>query len=176
MDIDPELATEEQSGGPPFFNTPDSKARLTAAVAQWKGTPFREGIGQKARPGIGADCASFADRIMANLGAITPAKWPERYATYGGGRQMLGSILEVLNVIPELKIIWRKGDHPKVENQVKVGDVILCSTGYSLHHLAIYMGGNVIVHCLMRGGVQEGNLFDPIVYRNILTVYRPIRL
>lgn len=157
----------------PYFRDKESVARLKAAIAQWIGTPFFEAAGGNARPGIGADCVSFADRVMSGIGATTPARWPKRYATHGGGRDMLSMLVGVIAGIPELEPVWQKGtDKQPLEAVIRPGDVVLCSTGFSLHHLAVYAGDNVLVHCLAHSGVAEGNLFDPIIYRNIRTLYR----
>ncbi len=155
-----------------YFDDPSNEARLRAEVRKWMGTPFVEAVGPAARPGVAADCVSFCEKVLTGCGAIRPVQWPARYVTFGGGREMLVIFLKIMEGIEELQIVWDRKRSLAV--RPKVGDLVLSSSGAALHHLAIYMGQNVIVHCLQtgRGGVQEGNLFDPIIYNNVFAIYR----
>lgn len=150
-----------------FFDSDENWQRLVAEVKGWEGTPFFEAAGAWSKKGVAADCVSFVERAMANVGAISPVRWPERYVTFGGGKEMLDKFLAIMDGIEELESVC----YP-IED-LKRGDLILCSSGLALHHLAIYMGDNVVVHCLNNGrGVQEGNVTDTVIAKNILRVYR----
>lgn len=141
------------------------------------GTKFFEASGANSRKGVAADCVSFCERALAGAGAISPVTWPDRYVTFGGGPEMLAIFLKIMDSVPELHLIWWKADaaaDPEaIVSLLKRGDLILCSSGKALHHLAIFMGDNTIAHCLDNGaGVQAGNTYDPIVAKNIFRLYR----
>lgn len=154
-----------------YFDSEANWQYLVAEVESWKGTPFWEAIGAASRKGVAADCVSFVELAFANIGAITPIKWPERYVTFGGGKEMLEKFLTVMDEINGLDIVWTAAQSNRPA--IKRGDLILCSSGLALHHLAIYMGDNIVIHCLNNGrGVQEGNIHDPVIAKNILRVYR----
>jgi cell wall-associated NlpC family hydrolase len=68
-----------------YFDDPEARARLKAALAAWEGTPFRH---RQGRRGAGADCAHFVAAVMAEAGAIPAGRtrWPD----YGRGWHLDG--------------------------------------------------------------------------------------
>lgn len=157
----------------PYFEDPFNQGRLEIEARRWKGTPFLSGVGSHAKPGAGADCVSFVERVLVNVGAIEPIQWP-KYATHGGGWDMFSLLLGSLESIQALRCVWVKGSNEPPKPMP--GDVLVGTTGKTLHHLAICMAGGKLVHCLENGGVQEGSLGDAVVKRTLYAIYRPMML
>lgn len=157
-----------------YFDSESNWQRLVTEVNSWIGTPFMEAVGSGSKKGVATDCVGFCERSLANVGAISPVKFPDKYVTFGGGKDMLEIFLEVMDGIEGLECVWDKegyfGFMPAIARR---GDLLLCSSGLALHHLCIFMGDNTVVHCLNNGrGVQQGNIHDPIIYKNVLRLYR----
>lgn len=157
----------------PYFEDPFNLGRLEIEASRWIGTPFLSGVGANAKPGAGADCVSFVERVLVNIGAIEPVIWP-RYVTHGGGWEMFSRLLESLESVKALRCVWCKGSAEAPEPLP--GDVLVGTTGRALHHLAICMEGRKLVHCLETGGVQEGSLGDAVVQRTLCAIYRAVVL
>jgi len=157
-----------------YFADDGNWARLLKEVEGWRGTPFWEAIGARARKGVAADCVSYVGACMIGAGAIGGIPWPASYVTHGGGEAMLRTLLLAMDGIEGLPEIWHRLDtvpRPPVER----GDILVVSSGKALHHLAIYMGGNRVTHCLAKYGVTEGNLFDPLIAKHMVAIYRAVR-
>lgn len=149
-----------------FFARPENQAALTKELGTWAGTRFAPGIGGNAQKGVGADCVSFVERVLVNVGAIKAVEWPA-YVTKGGGESMLALLLQRVGAVPELVKIddW-------LSRGLMPGDVLLGSTGRAMHHVSIFAGSNVVWHAIKDHGVCTGNIFDPIIAKHTVAVFR----
>ena len=89
----------------------------------------------------------------------------------GGGPEMLTRLLAVLDQVPRLAGVWRRGQ-PDAELTTLPGDIIVMSTGTRLHHLVLCVGGNQIVHS-WSGKIQLGSEADQRP-RLWYALYRPM--
>lgn len=147
-----------------FFNSPERMALLQREAQSWFGTPFRDGIGARAKRGTACDCVSFVAAVLHACGAIGHVPWPKGYVSMTGGPAMLEVLLKTLGSIERLA---------RVEGAFLPGDVLVGSTGRSRHHIALYLGNNRLAHC-WAGRVQEGNLKDPMLMKHLHSVWRPV--
>lgn len=151
-----------------FFAVPDNAIRLVEELVSWRGTRFFPQSAPAVK-GVRADCVSFVEAVLVNVGAIPPIKWPE-YVTRSGGEPMRDLLLKTMDGIPNLVCI-ASAKNPHVP--IMFGDVIVVSSGKALHHLAIYGGGNTIWHATGDGGgVCTGNIEDPSITKHMIAVYR----
>lgn len=147
-----------------FFSTRPRVAALIRELESWRGTRFF----RRAAPaikGVRADCVSFAEAVMVNLGAIKPIDWPA-YVTHYGGEPMLALLLKTLDAIPQLKQL-------APSTLAIPGDLLACSAGKNLHHLAIYAGMNTLWHAMEKeGGISTANIHDPLFRKHLVAIYR----
>ena len=147
----------------PFFGWPTRQRALLLELETWKGTRFFRRSAPAVK-GVRADCVSFVEAVLVNLGAISPIAWPD-YVTHYGGEAMLELMIKTLDAIPELKAA--------TPDKLLPGDLLACSAGKNLHHLALFSGGNVIWHAWEQGGgVCTANSHDPLFRKNLVAVYR----
>jgi hypothetical protein len=160
-----------------YFNSPERIARLQREAESWFETPFRDGIGSRAKRGTACDCVSFVAAVLQACGAIGHVPWPKCYVSMTGGPEMLEVLIDTLSHIPRLRriqsvssaidspssILNPRSPHP--------GDILVGSTGRSRHHIALYLGENRLLHC-WAGQVQEGNLKDPMLMKHLHSIWR----
>lgn len=153
----------------PFFHSTERQKCLLLEISEWKGTRFWAACGERAKKGVGADCVTFVERVLVNLGAIQPVEWP-KYVSAGGGAEMRELLIQAIGGVPEIEAIWRPSDggQPILE----IGDFILRSIGNDYHHLAIYAGNKTFWHMRDRRGLCTANLYDRHATRDLHRVYR----
>ena len=166
-------AKETFPHGPRFWSTPARAAALRNAITPWLGTPFMESCGAKARPGVQADCCWVA-KPLQQLGAVGAVPWPARYVSRGGGLAMLDILIGVLDGVERLLCLWTRGACSPAPADLLPGDVLVFSAGTRLHHLALYLGDNTIVHS-WNGLIGLGNAHDQRE-KLLWALYRPIEL
>ena len=179
----------------PFFNSPERIAALIQEIGEWHGTKFWAGAGRKAKKGVGADCVSFVEKVLVNIGAIKPIEWPP-YVIMGAGTSMLDLMLSTLETLPEFRRIWTP-PQPGAESTdpdlnvaislahlelttgdgLKPGDVIartieLRGGDFDYHHLAIFIGDNTLMHMRQERGLSEANIYDRHAVKQLRAVYR----
>lgn len=160
----------------PFFRLAPRREALIAEVNQWKGTPFRREAAGDARKGVGADCVSFVEQALVNVGAIRPINWP-RYVCFGGGDAMLLLLLTTMRSLPGFVEIWKAqpgGPYPPL----MAGDIFVRSIEHpktklvDYHHLALFMGDNTLIHMRQRKGLSKANIFDARALKKLQSIFR----
>ena len=132
-------------------------------LKSWVGTRFVDRAAPAIK-GVRCDCVSFVERVLVNLKAIDPIKWPH-YVTRNGGEPMKDLLLTTLDQIPKLTRV--------ISGPEAIGDLLVYSSGKAMHHLAIFAGDNTIWHALSdAGGVCTGNIKDPVLADRLIAVYR----
>jgi hypothetical protein len=159
----------------PFFLSNDRQAQLFEEIDGWRETRFWRGAGRKAKKGVGADCVSFVEKVLVNLGAIKPIEWPD-YVVYGGGEAMLSLLVKHLDSIPEFTKVWKPDDVADPAEITIVGDIWLRSVRVAesetdYHHLSIFVGGNTVVHMRERG-LSRANTRDRFAVKQLQAIYR----
>ena len=154
----------------PFF-TPDLYPALIGEVQSWAGTRFSARVGGRAVKGVKADCVTFVEAVLVNLGAISPLVFPP-YVPFTGGPDMFSLMVGVVESVPTLEKLTEE----KNPASLIPGDVLLCSTGTAGHHLALFVGDATVWHCIDRYGVTETSVNDPIVWSRVRSIHRPIRI
>lgn len=155
----------------PFFRNPHHVQALLEEIESWHGTRFWAQAGARAKKGIGADCVSWAEKVMVNIHALKPIEWPE-YVVTGGGEIMLGLLLNSMDQVPELGRVYTFGDsqYPPLI----VGDIFVRSVEAredEHHHVAIYEGHNTLRH-MRRRGLSRANIFDTYSLRKVQAIFR----
>lgn len=156
----------------PYFAETSRREDLRKELLRWQGTRFWPKSGGRARAQVGADCVSFVEAVLVNVGAITPVKWP-RYVVTNGGPEMRDVMLQVLDSIPEMGRIWWKEtatDWRQVE--LMPGDVLVRSIKDNAHHMAIYYGDKTLWHSLARYGVCQASVADAFGIQDMQVIYR----
>jgi cell wall-associated NlpC family hydrolase len=146
-----------------YFDNPDHVLALQVELVRWIGTPFLEGAGRRAKEGVCADCVSFCEAVLVNLGAINPIEWP-RYVM-GGGKAMLTLLLSRIKQIPELEQV-------STDAVLLPGDLMVYSGATGIHHVAIYAGSQTLWHCALRYNVTTNNVNDPKYRGALIALFR----
>jgi cell wall-associated NlpC family hydrolase len=165
-----------------YFKSAERIARFQREAASWLGTPFRDGIGPRAKRGTACDCVSYVAAVLQACGAIGPVPWPKCYVSMTGGPEMLDILIGTLSGVPRLARIedsgWKMDDgkihfQSSILNPLRIapGDILVGSTGRSRHHIALYVGDNRLLHC-WSGEVREGNIKDPALIKHLHSVWR----
>lgn len=156
----------------PFFRVPERRALLALEISEWNTTRFWRGAAGRARKGVGADCVSFVEKVMVNVGAMKPIVWPH-YVTWGGGDAMMELMINALNSVPEFQCVWKPGlSMPALlPGDIIVRNYPLKSGSSDYHHLAIFLGDNTLVHMRTRG-LNEANIKDRYAIRQLQAIYR----
>jgi hypothetical protein len=156
----------------PYFARAENSLALSAELLSWKDTRFWPRSGGRARKGVGADCVSFVEAVLVNVGAITPVKWPV-YVIRGGGIDMRNLAINVLDSISEMGKIWwleTQTDWQKVS--LLAGDVLVRSVKNDSHHMAIYAGDKTLWHAQPAFGVTTGSVGDTFAIQDMQAIYR----
>lgn len=158
-----------------FFGTAERQAALLQEIGSWSATRFWGGCGDRARKGVGADCVSFAERVLVNLGAIRPVTWP-RYVFSGGGEVALEKMAGTLAKIPNMRRVWeepRTDSHEGfVVSALVPGDVFLRGFKGDYYHLALFGGGKALWHFWPENGLREASICDRQATRHVKVIYR----
>ena len=145
-----------------FFQDPAKAAELRRELESWRGTPFQRRAAGHARRGASCDCVSFISAVLVNLGAIQPIAWP-RYVVRGGGPGMLKLLISTIAAIPSMRL---------APPPIQPGDLLICSSGAALHHMAIYAGGQDVWHAVEDYGVTMANVNDSMFARHLVAAFR----
>lgn len=149
-----------------FFDDDQNFARLLAELESWKGTPF---VHNSCIKGGGVDCVHFPNQVFVNIGAITSAKFPERYVYRGGGIEMREIMEAAIATVPQFDLVFHAERLPVVPD-IRRGDMLMISTGKAMHHLSVVGQPPQLWHCLDK--VALGNIADPEVRRRLWAIYR----
>lgn len=138
----------------PFFNDPDSAAKLTKQLEQWEGTPIlRCSPGGEARKRMGGNCVTIVTAIMKAVGACPPGiRLPDHNAAAGYAIGIHGPITieSFMEETFDSKGLTQ-AVFPKLENLI-LGDVIAFNAvGGDPRHLGIYFGKGCFYHAAGNG-------------------------
>lgn len=147
-----------------FFEQPENAKKFRIELLSWVGTRFFRNAAP-AKKGVRADCVSFVEALLVNVGAIKPIKWPA-YVTHSGGEAMLELLLKRLRSMPQFAEL-------PLNATMIIGDVLVYSSGRAHHHLAFFYGDNTIWHATEDGGgVCSGNVNDPVLSKRLVAIFR----
>lgn len=160
----------------PFFSTQERQQALLAELRSWSGTRFRRESGARAKKGIYADCVSFVESVLFNVGSISRVQWPD-YVNCGGGVAMRELMLKTIEGIPEMGRVWWKEcalPYKEFVEQKKLlpGDVFFRSVGDDCHHLGIYGGDLTLWNCRAKAGVSTASALDTFGLQDLQVIYR----
>jgi cell wall-associated NlpC family hydrolase len=143
---------------------------LREAALAWKGTPFKDGIGGRARRGVACDCISWIAAVLQQQGAIGGFRWPRAYVSETGGVEMLHLLVGIMETIPGLAAIWHQSEKVAPPPYMP-GDIFLGTAGKSRHHMALYIGDQQILHS-WGGEVRVGSPHDPMLNKFLHSIWR----
>jgi hypothetical protein len=177
----PDIITPEPDPEPPpvydrpFFNSIERQRELIREARSWNATPYRPQSGGLAKKNVQADCVSYVEGVLVNVGAIRRVKWPQ-YVAHGGGYAMLLLLMESIKAVPGMIQIW-SGDVGGPYPPLMVGDIFVRSVKlrrhqFDFHHLAIFIGDNTLLNMRESRGLQEANIFDRRSLRQLQGIFR----
>lgn len=143
---------------------PERIAQLEQAAQNWIGTPFRANS-RTCGPDGGVCCHFLVAELYSVIGIDLSGapKGPPGHARFN--RE---SIMEPwLDACPAFQRL-PAGAEPEA------GDLVGFRIGSAIHHLAIVLPGERIVHALDRLGVSINPLHDPTWSDRIAAVWRPV--
>lgn len=147
----------------PYFLSAKTQEQLFEELESWRGTKFAENQCVK---GAGVDCVRFAAAVLVRLGAINRFDWP-RYALRGAGKLGEETILRTIRQnIPNLI---------ECDDPVMPGDVVLLRNS-GVTHVGLLGRHPEVWHALVRKGVTDANLKDPVIARSIAWRFRAYHL
>lgn len=146
-----------------YFDNADAVGRLVAAASGWPGTPFRANSSSQGRTG-GVCCHMLVYRIYIEAGlnmAPVPSGPP------GHARFQRTSIMEpLLDASPSFV---------PVEGDLQIGDLLGYRIGQAIHHLAILLPRDQIIHAISGPGCVVTPRLDPTWASRHARTWRPIQ-
>jgi cell wall-associated NlpC family hydrolase len=141
----------------PFFNSKERIDLLFSVVDSWRKTPF---ISHTQLKNVGCDCVTFAHAVYMEIGLL-PAMvdWP-RYPLRSGGELFFQKICDIME------------EHASSVEENQVGDLLVFSTGRSIHHVGIALSKTKFVHCVDGYGVIDSMVKDSTFSTRLKRVYR----
>jgi len=168
---------------PSYYAAPDKLARLRAAAAELRGTPFFPNSEAPGRDG-GIDCVRALHYLYRTSVAIAPIAISRQTMDHGqhSDRSLL---IEAFESWPELlarfACVWRRAPdaEPKLpELELLPGDALCFIAGKVPHHGGALLEHGDFLHALRRHGVHTMRL-DAVfrgwsVLGRLAAVYRPL--
>lgn len=128
------------------------KNRIVDVAESWIGTPFRSLHREK---GVGVDCISLCWSVWNEAGLYTPDPIDYKFS----GRDNQRVLEEYMSCFEKVAL-----------SSIKCGDWIVVMSR-PLHN-AVYIGNNLIIHALRRGGVCKSALSTLTKLNRELIIYR----
>ena len=147
-----------------FFASKESVNRLQAEARGWIGTPF---VAHCRRRRIGCDCVGMAAGVYSALGFSIPKSWP-KYSVGAGAYLDASKVAEVVGGSPSFQAV-----EPASLDELKPGDLIGFKIGRVIHHVGIFLGDDLFLHCTKSIGVDRGTLRDPAWANRMKAIWRP---
>lgn len=142
-----------------FFNSKERIDLLFSVVDSWRKTPF---ISHTQLKNVGCDCVTFAHAVYVEIGLLpVMIEWP-RYPLRSGGELFFQKICDAVESYA--------GACEKIE--VEIGDLLVFSTGKSIHHVGIALSKTKFVHCVDGYGVIDSMVKDSTFSTRLKRVYR----
>lgn len=156
-----------------YFLEIDNQNALIDEIHEWVGTGFRFNTGGKATKGISADCVSFPLGVFKAIGLIPQEIQIPPYSSVKGGRGEYKKLLGVLESLKNLELFWeRQGDDFFDTKALRIGDLIVCSSGSAIHHVLIYAGNDCAWHCWPSVGVCKTIIQSKQIKKFAKRIYR----
>lgn len=155
-----------------YFSDVKNQHKLLDEIHRWVGTGFQYNTAGHAQPGISADCASFPLGVFRNLGLIPESFRSPQYVSVKGGKSEYNKLLESIERIPTLELVWAKENSNLPINQLAFGDLIICSSGTLVHHVLIYTGQDCAWHAWPKIGVSKTPIVNDKIIKHAQRIYR----
>ena len=121
----------------------------------WVGTPYKKNCWLKGR---GADCAMMVQEVFINVGMIkerfSVSDLDTDWMVHGTRELLMEKIQKVVNESSAFKAAFIE---PEAASPLLVGDILLFSLFKTrlAHHVSIYVGNDMMVHCINRGVMRQ---------------------
>ena len=155
-----------------FFSLLKNRNALRIEITGWAGTQFLYDTAGRGKKGISADCVSFPLAVYQNLGLVDKDLKIPPYTSVRGGREDYFKLLSILDSLPGLELIWERRGFFLNRGILRLGDLIVCSSGSAIHHLLIYDAADIAWHCWPKSGVTKTSILTRHVYTTSKRVYR----
>lgn len=160
-----------------FYSTDERKQALTAEAMTWLKTPV---VPHGRSKGHGVDCVSLLGEIYRATGALEDYAKPQY--EMASGAHLDSSVLEQYIASSRRFVrIWSRPELMKkmfvnLSESVWPGDCLCFQMGRVTHHVALSLGGKMLIHAIATAGVTYGALDDSTLARRVQAIYRPIPL
>lgn len=144
-------------------------------VKKWNDTAFQYNCAGKAHPGCFADCVSFPLVLFKRIGVIPESFVTPEYLSVSGGREEFTKLIECIENIPTLEKVWERDKEFIDRSLLKLGDLIVCSSGAVVHHVLIYAERSDAWHCWPKIGVAKVDVGSFSIQKYAKRVYRFVR-
>lgn len=155
-----------------YFSDRENRNALRSEIGEWGGTKFLYDTAGHAQKRVSADCVSFPLAVFKNLGLVDKDLSIPPYTSVRGGREEYFKLLSILDNLPGLELIWERHGFFLNREILRLGDLIVCSSGSAIHHLLIYNAGDMAWHCWPRVGVTQTSILTKHIYATSKRVYR----
>jgi cell wall-associated NlpC family hydrolase len=128
---------------------------IAREALSWIGTPYKKNCWLKGR---GADCAMMAQEVFINVGLIkerfSVADLDTDWMVHGTRELLLEKIQKVVNDNSLLKAQFLE---PEAAMPLQVGDILMFSLFKTrlAHHVSIFVGDDMMVHCVSHGVMKQ---------------------
>jgi len=109
------------------------------------------------------DCVTFIASVYHEAGIIPEIPEFPDYRVYGKGNEMRDLTCQIIDDTNSFSVDEKKVAH---------GDLLVFSEAGRGHHVAIFLEGNFIAHCVHRRGVVIDG-YAPPISDSLFRIYRP---
>lgn len=138
----------------PFFSVSSNKSRLKEVSSSWVGTPFHS---RSAVKGGGIDCVSLVFEICVELGVVQRDQFMIPHGLTNWNKHNNHSLLDQFFRSDRVKGLLKRKD---VEDGIMIGDLVPLKTDKSVHHLAMAIDEDHLIHCHRKKGVMTVSIAD----------------
>lgn len=160
-----------------YYSTDERKQALSAEAVTWLKTPV---VPHGRSKGHGVDCVSLLGEIYRATGALEDYAKP--HYEMASGAHLVSSVLEQ-HIISSGRFagVWQRPElkakmFVNLSERVSPGDCLCFQMGRVTHHVALSLGGKVLIHAIATAGVTYGALDDSTLARRVQAIYRPLPL
>lgn len=153
-----------------YFESPEAAARLEAAAAAWRGTPFRENSCLK---GVGANCVGAIAGVLRTAGFPVP-EYKSGPANWS--RHQDHSLIESW-IDSQTGFFMSLGERGTLELQrptLWAGDVVGFKVGLCVHHLGVILRGGTFLQCSESMGTAILSQAEPLFRKRLVRAWRPV--
>jgi len=128
-------------------------SRIIEVLESWKGTKWMHGVAIK---GYRADCGQFLLAVFKELGWLSQDYRTQIYNRQRALHDACALISEEISRASEMKQIGPQGPF-------RTGDVLVFKPGQGEGHVGMYIGGDRMIHCSIKHGVEEIQVTHPML-------------